>query len=73
MDKLDIPIKVGDVRIEKGDLIFGDYDGVIVIPSKVEKEAIEKSVKIAELESRIKHMISRGVKVNKVLKDCGAF
>src|SRR5262245_1735134 len=38
------PIKIAEVSVEPGDLIFGDLDGVLIIPKKVERETMEKAL-----------------------------
>jgi regulator of RNase E activity RraA len=38
-----VPIEMEGVRINPGDIIFGDIDGVLVIPQAVEKEVIQKA------------------------------
>jgi regulator of RNase E activity RraA len=37
----DVPVKCGEVLVSSGDLIFADFDGVVVVPRHVENEAIE--------------------------------
>lgn len=37
---LDVPIECAGVRVEKGDLVFGDADGVVVIPQRIEAEVL---------------------------------
>ncbi len=37
---LDTPIACGGVSVNSGDLIFGDADGVVVIPTKIEAEVL---------------------------------
>ena len=37
----DVPIRCGDVVVNPGELIFTDYDGVVVIPRAVEDEVLE--------------------------------
>src|SRR5262249_44728326 len=39
----DVPIDCDGVRVEPGDIIFGDYDGVVVIPASVTGTVIEKA------------------------------
>ncbi|MBL0930979.1 MAG: RraA family protein [Alphaproteobacteria bacterium] len=38
---IDVPIECGGVKIESGDLIFGDADGVVVIPKAHEKRVLD--------------------------------
>jgi len=36
----DVPIECGGVLVNSGDLIVGDYDGIVVVPKKVEQQVI---------------------------------
>ena len=36
----DVPVRCGDVLVHRGDLIFADFDGVVVIPQKIETEVL---------------------------------
>jgi 4-hydroxy-4-methyl-2-oxoglutarate aldolase len=36
----DVPIRCGDVLVRPGQLVFGDFDGVVVIPREVEEQAL---------------------------------
>jgi regulator of RNase E activity RraA len=38
---IDVPIECAGVRVEPGDLIFGDADGVVVIPKRVEADVLK--------------------------------
>lgn len=38
---IDVPIECAGVRVEPGDLIFGDADGVVVIPKLVEADVLK--------------------------------
>jgi len=50
----DVPVMCGEVLVNPGDLVFADFDGIVVIPQLIENEVIEKAkVKIgAENMSR---------------------
>jgi 4-hydroxy-4-methyl-2-oxoglutarate aldolase len=37
---LDVPVECAGVRIEPGELVFGDPDGVVVIPKAIEEEVL---------------------------------
>jgi 4-hydroxy-4-methyl-2-oxoglutarate aldolase len=37
----DVPVRCGDVVVHPGELVFSDYDGVVVIPQAVEDEVLE--------------------------------
>lgn len=38
---VDIPVLIDGVRVEAGDLVFGDADGVVVVPQAVEAEVLK--------------------------------
>jgi regulator of RNase E activity RraA len=44
------PIEIGQVSIEPGDLVFGDLDGVVIIPRRVEREVIAGALEKASGE-----------------------
>lgn len=37
----DVPIRCGDVVVKPGELIFADFDGVVVVPREVEDKVLE--------------------------------
>jgi 4-hydroxy-4-methyl-2-oxoglutarate aldolase len=53
-------IKIGEVRIRPGDLIFGDGDGVCVIPREAEKEIVNKAIEKNRLEANVRRDIEAG-------------
>ena len=38
-----VPVDIHGVHIDPGDLLFGDQDGVVVIPARLEREVIERA------------------------------
>ena len=67
------PAQVGDVLVKPGDLIFGDHDGVVVIPTVAEQEVLDKCIEVANLEEQIKKDIAAGISVDKLLRKRGEF
>ena len=47
----DVPIRCGDVLVDPGQLVFADFDGVVVVPRDVENEALEQAADKASRES----------------------
>jgi len=37
---MDVPVRCGDVLVHPGELVFADFDGVVVIPRAVEAEVL---------------------------------
>ena len=56
-----VPIEMNGVWIEPGDIIFGDMDGVCVIPQKVEMEVIHVAWKKAKGEKIVQKAIENGM------------
>lgn len=56
-----IPIEIGGIRIEAGDILFGDIDGVIVVPQRVEREAISRALEKVRKESSVKKALDEGM------------
>lgn len=55
------PIEIGQVTIQDGDIIFGDIDGVVVIPRQVFPEVLEKSLEKASGEKLVRKAIENGM------------
>jgi len=47
----DVPVSCGEVLVRSGDLVFADFDGVVVIPREVEDEVLERAGEKAGKES----------------------
>jgi 4-hydroxy-4-methyl-2-oxoglutarate aldolase len=56
-------ITIGKVRIRPGDLIFGDGDGVCVIPHEAEGEILNRAFAKAQLELNVRKDIQSGQSV----------
>ena len=54
-------IRIGAVRIAPGDIIFGDLDGVCVVPREIEKKVIEAAWHKAHGEKRVFEAIKGGM------------
>jgi regulator of RNase E activity RraA len=39
----DVPISCGEVLVQSGELIFADFDGIVVVPRKVEQEVLRRA------------------------------
>ncbi len=64
-------VRIGDVEIEPGDLVFGDVDGVLVIPAAVEDEVIERALTKARAENQVRHAIESGMSSTEALRTYG--
>jgi regulator of RNase E activity RraA len=39
----DVPVRCGDVLVHPGELVFADFDGVVVVPRRVEEETLARA------------------------------
>lgn len=53
-------VEIGGVRIDPGDLIFGDLDGLLVIPRVVETEVVARAIEKASGEKTVRKEIEAG-------------
>lgn len=56
-----IPIEIGTVRINPGDILYGDIDGVCVVPRAVEEEVFAKALEKARGEKLVRKAIESGM------------
>jgi len=66
-------IQIDNVKISPGDLIFGDVEGVVVIPKRLEAKVIEEIFLRTSTEKNILVDISKGIDVGSIVKDHGTF
>ena len=66
-----VPIEIEGVRIEPGDLLFGDREGVLVIPKAVEGEVVADALEKAETENRVSSAIRDGMSAEEAFETFG--
>ncbi|MFV0504236.1 MAG: RraA family protein [Lachnospirales bacterium] len=64
-------IEIGKVIIKNGDIVFGDMDGVLIIPKEVANECIEKSLEKARAEKVVRKAIEGGMSATEAFKVFG--
>jgi len=60
MMERDIPVDCAGVRVRSGDIVFGDADGVVVIPSERAEEVIAKALEKAKGEDTTREELRQG-------------
>jgi 3-hexulose-6-phosphate synthase/6-phospho-3-hexuloisomerase len=58
--EIGMPIRIGNVRVETGDWLLGDDDGVVVLPQKLAVEYANRAMDVLEKENRIREEIKEG-------------
>jgi regulator of RNase E activity RraA len=66
-----IPIQVGQVRVSPGDLVFGDMDGVCVVPRAAEQEALARAFEKARKEKVVRKALEEGVSARDAFEQYG--
>ncbi|HXA04348.1 MAG TPA: RraA family protein [Bryobacteraceae bacterium] len=67
----DVPIQCDGVAVQPGDIVFGDYDGVVVIPASKVEIVIEKAEVKVRREGIVGEEFKRGRKVADVFAEHG--
>ena len=65
------PIEIGGVWIEPGDLVFGDLDGVVIIPRAIEDEVLVRAVEKARGEKTVRRAIESGLSATEAFAKFG--
>ncbi len=68
-----VPIMIGEVRVYPGDVVFGDVDGVIIIPRRIAYEVLLKAEAIRDNEKEIDNMIISGLGPQEIVAAGGYF
>jgi len=68
-----VPIKIGKVIIRPGDLLFGDIDGVVVVPRNLAVPVLERAEQVRKNEKEIRGWIQDGLSAKDVVDKGGYF
>ena len=58
--EIGVPIRIGNTRVETGDWILGDDDGVAALPQRQAVEYANRAMDVLEKENRIREEIKEG-------------
>ncbi len=64
-------VNCGDVIVHPGDIVFGDIDGVVVIPAAVAREVIERAMDKVQGENRTREELRNGATLREVYDKYG--
>jgi len=56
-----VPLQVGNVAVQSGDIVFGDRDGVCVVPRQIEEEVFARAIEKARGEKTVLKAIQGGM------------
>ncbi|MEW5975911.1 MAG: RraA family protein [Acidobacteriota bacterium] len=66
-----IPIEIEGTRILPGDIVFGDIDGVCVIPQQAERDVFERALEKARGEKTVRKAIESGMSAREAFETYG--
>ncbi len=64
--EIGVPVTVGNLKVETGDWILGDDDGVLVLPKSMAAEYANRGMDVLERENRIREEIKEGSTLSRV-------
>lgn len=66
-----VPIEINGTRINPGDIIYGDRDGVLIVPKEVEVKAFIGAIEKARGEQLVKKALEEGMSTVDAFKKFG--
>jgi 4-hydroxy-4-methyl-2-oxoglutarate aldolase len=67
----DVPIKCGEVLVNPGELLFADFDGVVVVPRAVEAKVLSQAELKVGKETESRRELLNGRSLRDVYKQYG--
>ena len=64
-------IECGGVKVCPGDLVFGDFDGVVVVPQAVEDQVLKAAFEKAAEEKEVKEALKNGMSATAAFQKYG--
>jgi 4-hydroxy-4-methyl-2-oxoglutarate aldolase len=68
---IDVPIECGGVMVHPGDLVFGDADGVLVVPQPIVGQTLKLALAKVEGEDRTRNELREGARLADVFAKYG--
>ena len=72
INECQIPVVLDGVTINPGNYIFGDCDGVVIIPKDLIEEVLDRAVALIKDEDRVRDGLLSGDSLEKVYTEIGA-
>lgn len=65
------PVSLGDARVEPGDLVFGDADGIVVVPQSRQSQVLDLATEIEAREDQIRAAVASGARLDEARRAAG--
>jgi regulator of RNase E activity RraA len=66
-----VPVRCGGVLVRPGELVFADYDGIVVVPRAVEDEVLERAFEKTTKENESRRELQAGATLRVVFDRYG--
>jgi hypothetical protein len=66
-----VPVEIYGIRIQPGDIIMGDIDGVLAIPRAAEEEVFTRALTKARAEKTVQQALRAGMKASAAFEQFG--
>jgi 4-hydroxy-4-methyl-2-oxoglutarate aldolase len=67
----DVPVRCGEVLVHPGELVFADFDGIVVVPRQVEAQALQLAMDKADKETASRQALLAGKSLQEVYRTYG--
>ena len=71
VDAYDVPIVCGGVAVEPGDLVLGDHDGVVIVPSGIGERVVAAAEEKVSGENLVRAKLAEGMPVSEAFRTYG--
>lgn len=68
-----VQLEIGGVQVRPGDIVFGDIDGVLIVPREIEVEVISEALERSRKERSAQRELANGRMATDVFKEYGIF
>jgi len=66
-----VPIEIQGVRIEPGDIVFGDMDGVCIVPRRAESDVFARALDKVRGENQVRRALEDGMSAREAFEKFG--
>ena len=73
LEATQVPVTIGGVRVEPGDWVVGDDDGVVVVPAAIAEDVLVEAERKAATESEIRVAVRNGMPPLEAYERFGTF
>ncbi|MFN2629230.1 MAG: RraA family protein [Gaiellaceae bacterium] len=61
IEQWNAPVTIGSVRVEPGDYLVADRDGIVVVPATLRDEVLGRAEQLVATENEIREAVRKGV------------